>query len=193
MSPLQSTLEPPPERVRNAPLKLPQEIQQTRQLKWYSSPRQLLRTILMQDDTAHSIALGTTVGMFIGMTPTVGAQMILVMLFAYAVSPFLRFNRAAALVTVYISNPLTVVPLYWFCYKVGTLFVEVGGLLTPDDFSRILKYNNFQEWWGTVVDLFVHVGKPLILGSLLVATVCALLTYPTMHWLIRRFRKQQTT
>jgi uncharacterized protein (DUF2062 family) len=174
-------------------LKLPQEIQQTRQLKWYSSPRQLLRTILMQDDTAHSIALGTTVGMFIGMTPTVGVQMILVMLFAYVVSPFLRFNRAAALVTVYISNPLTVVPLYWFCYKVGTLFVSVGGLLTPEDFSRILQYNNFQEWSETVVALFVHVGKPLILGSLLVASVCALVTYPMMHWLLRRFQKQQAT
>lgn len=189
MSPLQSTLEPPPERIRNALLKLPQEIQQTRQLKWYSSPRQLLRTILMQDDTAHSIALGTTVGMFIGMTPTVGAQMILVMLFAYAVNPFLRFNRTAALVTVYISNPLTVVPLYWFCYRIGTMFV--GGSLKREEFSHILEYNNFQEWWGTVTDLFVHVGKPLFLGSLLVATVCALVTYPAMHWLIRRFQKQQ--
>jgi len=169
-------------------LKLPQDIKQTRQLKWYSSPRQLLRSILMLDDTAHSIALGTAVGMFIGMTPTVGLQMILVMLFSYAVSPLFRFNRMAALITVYISNPLTTVPIYWFCYQVGALFV--GGSLKQGDFSSILSYNSFEEWWGTIVDLFVNIGEPLILGSLLVATLFSAITYPVMIRLVRRFENE---
>lgn len=167
---------------------LPQEIKTTRQLKWYSSPRQLLRSILMLDDTAHSIALGTTVGMFIGMTPTVGVQMILVMLFAYAVSPLFRFNRVAALITVYISNPLTVVPIYWFCYKVGALFF--GGSRTANDFKRILEYNSFSEWWRTIVELFVNIGKPLVVGSLLVAALLSAITYPVMVRLVRRFKKE---
>lgn len=188
MSSLQSTLEPPPSRNRKAKLKLPQEVKQTRQLKWYSSPRSLLRNILMLDDTPHSIALGTAIGMFIGITPTVGIQMILVMLFAYAVSPLLKFNRVAALITVYISNPLTTVPLYWFSYKIGTLFF--GGSMTRDDFGKVLHYESFEEWWATVVNLFVHIGKPLILGSLLLGAVCALLTYPTMLWLVRRFKQE---
>ena len=78
----------------------------SRPLRWWSDPRSLLRHILMLDDTPHSIALGTAIGMFIGMTPTVGIQMILVIVFAFLVKPLFTFNRIAALITVYISNPL---------------------------------------------------------------------------------------
>lgn len=170
-------------------MKLPKEIRQTRQVKWYSSPRTLLRTILMLDDTPHSIALGTTIGVFIGITPTVGVQMILVMLLAVLVSPLFQFNRVAALLTVYISNPLTFVPLYWFNYEVGTLFV--AGELTRDELRGILNYSNFSQWWETVVLLIVEVGGPLIIGSLVVASVCAVLTYPAMLWLLRRVREDR--
>ena len=52
-----------------------------KQFHWWSDPRKLLRHILLLDDSAHSIALGTAVGMTIGLTPTVGVQMILVMLY----------------------------------------------------------------------------------------------------------------
>ena len=190
MSLIQPTLEPKTKSDRKLTLKLPREVKRTRQLKWYSSPRTLLRSILLLDDTPQSIALGTTVGIFIGMTPTVGVQMILVMLFAFLVSPVFRFNRIAALVTVYISNPLTLVPLYWFNYKIGTLFFD--GDLTREKFSRIMTYNSFDQWWDTVVTLAVDVGKPLMVGSLLVATVCAAITFPTMYWLVRRFHRKQS-
>ena len=88
------------------------------------TPRSLLRKILLLDDTAHSIALGTAIGMFIGMTPTVGIQMILVLCLAFATRPLFHFNKVAALLTVYISNPFTVLPIYWFNYSIGTYFVE---------------------------------------------------------------------
>ena len=158
-------------------------------VKWWSSPRTLLRTILMLDDTSHSIAMGTTVGMFIGMTPTVGIQMILVIIFAFLVSPLLKFNRMAALVTVYFSNPITVVPIYWFNYKVGGIFVE--GTVSQDVFTNILKYDGLNEWWGAFVTLFVEVGSPLVLGSLIVATVCSALTYPAMRYILHRMRDSQ--
>ena len=96
-------------------------------------PREFLRTILMLDDTPHSIALGTAIGMFIGMTPTVGIQMGLVLIFAFLVRPLFSFNKVAAVLTVYISNPFTVAPIYWGCYKLGTVFVE--GNVTYEDFA----------------------------------------------------------
>lgn len=151
-------------------------------LHWWSSPRKLLRSILMLDDSAHSIALGTTVGMFIGMTPTVGVQMIIVAIFAFLMRPFFRFNQVAAMVTVYISNPLTVVPIYWFNYKVGNVFIP--GNVSRDAFAAIFKYNGLSEWWDAIVALFVNVGEPLILGSLIVATVCSIPTYPLIRWLL---------
>lgn len=150
------------------------------------SPRALLRTILMLDDTPHSIALGTAIGMFVGLTPTVGIQMAIVMMIAFLVRPLFTFNKVAALLLVYISNPLTVVPLYWGCYKLGTYFVE--GHVAYEDFARILEYHSFAEWWNTATSLVVEVGAPLLVGSLIVATVTAIATYPIMLTLIRRFR-----
>ena len=142
----------------------------------------------MLDDTPHSIALGTAVGMFIGMTPTVGIQMILVMIFALLTSRLFQFNRVAALLTVYISNPLTVVPIYWIDYKVGALLV--GGDFSLEDLRAVLDYEGLAGWWQTIKTLFIEVGEPLILGSLVVGTLAAVVTYPTILWLLRRFRRQ---
>lgn len=158
-------------------------------LKWYSSPRTLLRQILMLEDTPHSIALGTAIGMFIGMTPTVGIQMILVVIFAFLVKPLFQFNRLAALITVYISNPVTLVPLYWFNYKIGNLFFE--GHSTREDFEKILHYQGFSEWWQTIVDLFVGIGEPLVVGSLVVASALSLITYPLMFLLVKSFHPDE--
>lgn len=142
----------------------------------------LLRQILALEDTDHSKAMGVAVGMFIGMTPTVGIQMIIVLLVAVLTSRLFYFNRVAALLTVYISNPLTMLPIYWLDYQVGTWFV--AGDVDRAEFTKILEYNGFAEWWQTILGLFVTIGMPLILGSLVVATVCGVVSYPIMRWLL---------
>jgi len=164
-------------------------MKETEDIRWWSSPRRLLREILQLDDTAHSIALGTTIGMFIGITPTVGIQMALVILFQLLFGRWIKFNRIAALITVYITNPLTSVPIYYFNYKVGTLFVS--GSVTYAEFREILKYDSFSSWWDSVMTLMVDVGAPLVIGSTIVAGALSAATYPSMRWLIRRFRRDE--
>lgn len=158
--------------------------------RWWSNPRALLRSILMLDDTPHSIALGTAIGMFIGLTPTVGIQMILVMVVYYLTRSLFQFNRLAALLTVYISNPVTMIPLYWFNFEVGAAIV--GGDVDPDDFAAIFAYRGFWQWWDSVVALFVGIGWPLILGSAIVASLGSLVTYPAMRWLLRSVGKRES-
>lgn len=148
----------------------------------WRTPRMLLRQILALDDTDHSKAMGVAVGMFVGLTPTVGIQMLMVLLLAALTSRLFYFNRVAALLTVYISNPLTMLPIYWLNYEVGTLFV--AGEASREEFAKILEYNGFAEWWQTILGLFVDVGMPLIVGSLVVATVCGVVSYPVMRWLL---------
>lgn len=161
----------------------------TESLKWWSSPRSLIRSILMLDDTEHSIAMGTAVGMLIGMTPTVGIQMIIVMCVAFISRPFFQFNRVAALVTVYISNPLTVVPIYYGLFRIGAVFT--GGSIERSRFSEILNYDGFEGWWSAITALFVDIGTPLLVGTLIVAPISGLLTYPVMRYLLARLRKQR--
>lgn len=158
---------------------------------WTLNPRVLLRSILMLDDSAHSIALGTAIGMFIALTPTVGIQMLMVVCLAFVTRPLFRFNQIASLITVYISNPLTVVPIYWFDYKIGTYFV--GGSLTQKDFARILEFEGFSGWWETVTQLLLEVGSPLIIGSLIVGSFFGLITYPIMLRLLTHFRRPHSS
>ena len=158
----------------------------TFQLPWWSDPRQWLRTLLMLDDTPHHIALGTAIGVFVALTPTVGIQMVLVLLAAILARPFFRFNKVAGLIAVYITNPLTVVPLYWFNYKVGTLYFS--STITKKEFAAIFQYDGLREWWTALTRLFVDVGVPLVVGSLVVATICGLVTYPLMLRLLQQVR-----
>jgi len=143
----------------------------------------------MLEDTPRSIALGTAIGAFIGLTPTVGLQMILVVFLAVVARRLFRFNRMAALVTVYISNPITVVPIYYVDYLVGRLFF--GGTADWQTFTEVLGWNSTYSWSQKLHWLFVEVGAPLVFGSLVVGTVGAALTYPAMLWLVRTVRGER--
>ena len=149
------------------------------------SPRSLLRTILKLDDSPHHVALGIAIGMFIGLTPTVGVQMICVITLAFLTRRLFVFNRLAALLTVYVTNPVTTLPIYWFNYEVGRLFVD--GHMTYDSFVAVFEYNSLTTWWDAVCGLFVKIGAPLIVGSLVVATVVSIPTYPFMLWFVKKF------
>lgn len=150
-------------------------------------PRMWLRALLMLDGTSHQIALGTAIGMFIALTPTVGIQMVLVMLIAMLTRRLFRFNKVAALITVYVSNPLTVVPIYWFNYKIGTIYFP--STITKQEFAQLFEYQGFQEWWASMTRLFVDLGVPLLTGSFLVATMGSLMTYPLILRLLRRMKQ----
>jgi len=149
------------------------------------SPRALLRTIIKLEDSPHHVALGTAIGMFIGLTPTVGVQMICVITLAFLTRRLFVFNRLAALLTVYITNPVTTLPIYWFNYEVGRLFVD--GQMTYEAFVAVFEYNSLVTWWEAVCGLFVKIGAPLIVGSLVVATVTSLATYPLMYRFVKKF------
>lgn len=166
-----------------------------RELAWYS-PRHLLRALLMLDGSPHSIALGTAIGMFIALTPTVGIQMLIVIAVAFLVRPLFRFNRMAALITVYVSNPLTVVPLYWFNYKLGTIVIPET--ISHERFQALIEGQpggTWAEWWASLLSrtwsLIGEVGGPLIAGSLVVATIAALATYPIILRVMERVRSHR--
>lgn len=158
-------------------------------ISWFSDPRSWFRAMLMLDDSSHRIALGAAIGMFIAMTPTVGIQMVIVLTLALLTRRWFRFNKVAALLAVYVSNPLTVVPIYWFSYKLGTIYFP--GSISRSEFEAIFQYDGLQEWWASITRLFVEVGVPLVAGSLVMATCCGLATYPIMLRVIRNLRRAE--
>lgn len=93
--------------------------------------------VLQFNGTAHQVAGGIGLGMFVAFTPTFGVHMIL----AFVAATLFRANRAAAVAVVWITNPFTAIPVYLFCYRVGRMFMPGPG------FEEVQQRLN--EVWGT--------------------------------------------
>ena len=150
--------------------------------RWWTSPRRLVRRLLSLDDSPHAIALGTAIGMFVGMPPTVGIQMILIVTIAAVTRPLFHFNRVAGLITVYISNPITIMPLYAAFYYTGTLVVEAP--MTPAEFQEQFELALDRSWLDPLRFIFQEVAWPMIAGSLLIAIATSMPTYPIVRRLV---------
>ena len=138
------------------------------------------RAIRMLSGTPHSIALGTAIGLFVAWTPTVGIHMILVI----ALAVLFRANKAASLIAVYVSNPLTIVPMYWVEYKLGAIVMDQH--LSYEELKEIVHSHWTEALWKLCVDLAV----PMWLGGTVLALVCAVPGYYLTRWGVVRFRSR---
>ena len=154
----------------------------------------LPRRLLQLDGSAESIALGTAFGLFVAMTPTVGVQMIIILL----ISLVLPIHRIAGLIMVYVSNPLTVVPIYWFDYWVGLKCLAQEGL-TRTNFELLYQEAASQAnevgWFEGGLELLRSIGNdalgPLFLGGAIVGLICGLPAYPITLRFVRRYRARK--
>ena len=159
-----------------------------KRFRWWGHPVALLRTVLSQDDTPHHIALGAAIGTFVGLTPTPGVQMLLVLGFYYATRRVLKFNLPAGLAATYLSNPFTAAPLAWVSYQAGRVFVP--GDLTWAEVVELTRFDGFADWWDKTVELVVDLGGAYLLGSMIVAAAGGLIAYPVMQYLLHLFRSR---
>lgn len=112
--------------------------------------------------TAEEVARGMALGVFIGMTPTMGVQMPI----ALFVAMLLRENKLAAVLGVWISNPATAIPIYTFNFKLGKYLLS-----TPD--LKMPRLTSLSE----VLELGHDFLLPLLLGCLISGIVSAAVTY----------------
>lgn len=157
---------------------------------WYS---RLLRAFARGSGTPHQIALGATIGVFISFTPTVGLQMLL----GVIIASILHANRVAAALPAWITNPVTIVPVFTFNYWLGTQLVSgpdvaqlEAGLHTAMQAARDAEgfWNGLWAAFEQIMHLGAEILVPLWLGCCLVGGVCATITYPLMKLLVIRFR-----
>lgn len=144
-----------------------------------------LTPLLTLRATPHDIALGAAIGMFVAFTPTFGVQMLL----AAAIATLLRTSRPAAMIPVWITNPITMGPIYAFTWYVGTLLSPASAtaatrLGEPDGPAAPL-------FDGTLAGLF-NTGTallwPLTLGGIFVGLLLALVTYPAVRRAVEMVR-----
>ncbi len=109
------------------------------------------------------------IGVFFAFMP-VPFQMLLAALAAIS----LRFNILVAVPTVWISNPITLAPMFYFCYRIGAAILDIHA----DKFNFELSFN-----W--VVTGMLDIWQPLVLGCLVVGLVSATASYWLMQFLWR--------
>lgn len=113
------------------------------------------------------IARGVAIGLFIGLTPTVGVQTVLMI----AVCLLLSANFPIAFATSFIANPFTIAPLYWGYHELGEAVVE-----SLPGFDSVPEAGML----GGVGDEIMFTG----IGSLLIATPVAIGAYLLTHLLL---------
>ncbi len=121
----------------------------------------LLRFLRLQG-APDEIAKGVAIGIFIGMTPTFGLQMLI----AVFVAIVLRENKIAAALGVWITNPVTAAPIYALEYESGRRLLQMAPLRFPEELT-------FAAMKTLGADLMI----PLLFGSLIYAVICSIIAY----------------
>jgi len=122
-----------------------------------------------------SLAMGTAVGIFIGITPTVPLHTVAII----GVTLLMRVNTIAALISATIvSNPLTFVPIYYLSWKIGNFLLP--GRLTWERLQEVLEVitsESFLVSLKTVSNLSINAVLVMMIGGILLAIPPTLVSY----------------
>ena len=116
-----------------------------------------------------SVAKATLIGLILAFIP-LPIQMLLAGVF----SVLLRANMAVCVVMVWLTNPLTMVPIYYAAYRVGAAVLGTPG----NKFS-------FDPSWTWVSEELSNIWEPFLLGCLLCGLFFGLLGSALVRWLWR--------
>lgn len=107
----------------------------------------------------RSVSGGVALGLFVGFMPILGQIFI-----AAALAIWLRVNLPIASMAVWVTNPFTVAPIFFYAYKLGAWVLQVP----MGQYAFSLSW----EWFSQE---FLNIWQPLLLGSVILGTVTALL------------------
>lgn len=120
-------------------------------------------------------------GLFIAFMPIPGHMIVAIM-----AALLLRVNIPVAAMAVWVTNPLTVVPIFYLAYRLGCAMMNIPAQSFPEEFS-----------WNWMTTEFVDVWKPLWFGSMILATSIASAAYILINVFWRmstayRYRKRHS-
>ncbi|WP_456387389.1 DUF2062 domain-containing protein [Desulfolithobacter sp.] len=150
-----------------------------------------LRLKRLQGDP-ESLALGMALGVFIGITPTIPLHTVLTIGLTLA---FRASTLSGLIGTVLVSNPLTIVPLYYLCWKIGNWFMP--DRVTWERLKTLLDHLMSQglvEGVRTLSHLSLDVVLVLMSGGLVLAIPPSVISYFLarhlfLKWQLKRQRK----
>ncbi|MDT8452381.1 MAG: DUF2062 domain-containing protein [Gammaproteobacteria bacterium] len=139
----------------------------------------LFGTLLHDPNLWHmnrrSIATAFMVGLFFAWWP-VPFQMVL----AAAGAILLRANLPMSVALVWITNPVTMTPMFYFAYVVGTWIIDVPEMPFHMELSV--------DW---VMGELSNIWKPFLTGCLILAVTSSVTGYYSINYIWRRYVRKQ--
>ncbi len=123
--------------------------------------KKILSLFRQQNGSPFFNAKGLAIGVFSGCFPFFGFQTLLGVFFA----KLAKGNIVLAAIGTWISNPFTYIPLYYFNYKVGSIFIRNSTNITID---RNLDINYLWEQ-GSIFSMKLLLGSSFV--GLLLASI----------------------
>lgn len=114
----------------------------------------------------RGVALGVALGIFFGLLIPI-AQIPL----SAAAAIVLRANVPTAIASTLVTNPVTFAPIYYGAYRIGAALI--GDSDKPPDFGRDSASGEETNW----IERIAAMGKPLLLGLVILACVMGTLAY----------------
>ena len=151
--------------------------------------------VLRLGGSPHGLALGVALGVFVATLPVLGVQFMLAGVLAW----MLRGNVPAALLGTFWANPISLPLLWGSSYWLGSAATGTSATLTSADMFamfeqvRLMILTPGRQTLAIVYDVLWPVWKPLMLGSLPIAILCAVLFYGLTYNLIGGYRVSRRT
>lgn len=135
------------------------------------------------EDTPHSIALGVAIGIFFGFTPLWSLKTLL----SIGVAWLCGSNKIAAAISVQLHDLiLPFMPaIYLWEYKLG--FWSMHGQLPQRLHLGALGFRSYAHW-----ETLFSVGRPLLIGSVMIGLPSAAVVYFVCRRLITRHRARRS-
>jgi uncharacterized protein (DUF2062 family) len=129
---------------------------------WFVRPFQhLLHDPDLWGIRRRSVVPAFALGIFVAFMPIPGHALV-----AALIALLLRVNVAISAVTTFISNPLTIGPMFFFAYRVGRTLLG----LEPQP----LQFELSLSWLG---NQFLLIWQPMVLGCVLLGSIMAFIGY----------------
>ncbi len=157
----------------------------------FRARRFLALKVLHTDDPPHAIALGVAVGVFVAFLPLVGFQTVI----AIALAALLRANKIVCVPLVWITNPITLGPIYAGCIALGQ-FVLPGSSTTGEDMKRLLEFGEERSvftiaYWGDLLSFLGDIATELWVGCILVGVFFAIPCYFASRSAVANYRDRR--
>lgn len=153
----------------------------------------ILHNVLHADDTPHAIALGVGIAMVVAFLPLVGFQTAI----AIGLAALFRANKAVCIPIVWITNPLTLVPIYGGCLALGRSILSSPS--QEQDAAAIARFEHHEQtfrifelqFWTDLFQFLVSLGIELWLGCAIVGVTFGVISYIVAHRGVLIYRERR--